>query len=52
MNLSMARHNCPDVDAVGRRVSLDNGLTWLTIVGIVNDTHDYGMAEKPTDELY
>jgi putative ABC transport system permease protein len=52
VNLSMARHNFPDVDAVGRRVSLDNGRTWITIVGVVNDTHDYGMAEKPTDELY
>ena len=31
---------------VGRRVSLDNGRTWITIVGVVNDTHDYGMAEK------
>jgi ABC-type antimicrobial peptide transport system permease subunit len=52
VNLSMARHNFPDVDAVGRRVSLDDGRTWLTIVGIVNDTHDYGMAAQPTDELY
>ena len=52
VNLSMARHNFPDVDPIGRRVSLDNGKTWLTIVGVVNDTHDYGMAEKPTDELY
>jgi predicted permease len=52
VNLSMARHNFPGVDAVGRRVSLDNGQSWITIVGVVNDTHDYGMAEKPTDELY
>jgi putative ABC transport system permease protein len=52
VNLSMARHNFPDVDAVGRRVSLDNGRTWISIVGVVNDTHDYGMAEKSTDELY
>jgi predicted permease len=52
VNLSMARHNFPDVDAVGRRLSLDNGRTWITIVGVVNDTHDYGMAEKPTDVLY
>ena len=52
VNLSMARHNFPDADAVGRRVSLDDGRTWIAIVGVVNDTHDYGMAEKPTDELY
>ena len=24
----------------------------MTIVGLVNDTHDYGLDEKPTDELY
>ena len=52
VNLSMARHNFPDIDPVGRRVSLDNGRTWITIVGVVNDTHDYGLDEKPTDELY
>jgi predicted permease len=52
VNLSMARHNFPDLDPVGRRISLDNGRTWMTIVGVVNDTHDYGMAEKSTDELY
>jgi putative ABC transport system permease protein len=52
VNLSMARHNFPGVDAVGRRVSLDRGESWITIVGVVNDTHDYGMAEQPTDELY
>ncbi len=52
VNLSMARHNFPGIDAVGRRVSLDNGRTWITIVGVVNDAHDYGMSEKPTDELY
>jgi predicted permease len=52
VNLSMARHNFPDVDPVGRRLSLDSGATWVTIVGVVNDTHDYGLNEKPTDELY
>ena len=52
VNLSMARHNFPGTDPVGRRMSLDNGRTWITIVGVVNDTHDYGMAEKSTDELY
>jgi predicted permease len=52
VNLSMARHNFPGSDPVGRRVSLDNGRTWITIVGVVNDTHDYGMAEQSTDELY
>ena len=52
VNLSMARHFFPDVDPVGRRVSFDNGRTWLTIVGMVNDTRDYGLDTTPTDELY
>ena len=52
VNLSMARHNFPDLDPIGRRISLNNGRTWMTIVGLVNDTHDYGLNEKPTDEIY
>ena len=52
VNFSMARHFFPESDPVGRRVSLDNGQTWLTIVGMVNDTRDYGLDATPTDELY
>ncbi len=52
VNLSMARHVFGDVDPVGRRVSLDNGKNWWQIVGVVNDTRDYGLDEIPTDELY
>jgi predicted permease len=52
VNLSMARHNFPDADPVGRHISTDRGRTWMTIVGLVNDTHDYGLNEKPTDEIY
>jgi putative ABC transport system permease protein len=52
VNLSMARHFFPDNDPVGRRVSFDNGRTWMTIVGMVNDTRDYALDEKPTDEIY
>ncbi len=52
VNLSMARRNFPDLDPIGRRISLNGGRTWMTIVGLVNDTHDYGLDEKPTDEVY
>jgi predicted permease len=52
VNLSMARRNFPDLDPIGRRISLNSGRTWMTIVGLVNDTHDYGLDEKPTDEVY
>jgi putative ABC transport system permease protein len=52
VNLSMVRHFFPDTDPVGRRVSFDSGRTWMTIVGMVNDTRDYALDEKPTDEIY
>jgi putative ABC transport system permease protein len=52
INLSMVRHYFPDVDAVGRHVSLDAGKTWVTIVGLVNDVRQHGLATTPTDELY
>jgi len=52
VNLSMARHFFGEDDPVGRRVSLDNGEHWTTIVGMVNDVRQYGLDSKPADELY
>ena len=52
INYSMARHYFPDVDPIGRHVSLDAGRTWTTIVGLVNDVRQHGLATAPTDELY
>ena len=40
----MARHYFPDADPIGRRVSLDDGTTWITIVGIVNDVRQHDLA--------
>ena len=49
----MARHYFSDVDPIGRRVSLDDGTTWITIVGLVNDVRQYGLAlSSRADELY
>ncbi|HEV3060248.1 MAG TPA: ABC transporter permease [Vicinamibacterales bacterium] len=52
VNASMARHRFGDQDAVGRRVSLDGGATWMTIVGLVNDVKQYSLDAMPSDELY
>jgi putative ABC transport system permease protein len=52
VNLSMARHYFPGADPVGRRVSLNSGRSWMTVVGLVNDTREYGLNEKPADEIY
>jgi predicted permease len=52
VNLSMARHYFPDVDPIGRRISLTDGKTWVTVVGLVNDARQYGLERAPADELY
>jgi predicted permease len=52
INLSMARHQFGDGEAVGRRLSFDGGTTWTRIVGVVNDVRQYGLASAPADEIY
>ncbi|HEX8144061.1 MAG TPA: ABC transporter permease [Pyrinomonadaceae bacterium] len=52
INESAARHRWGGEDPVGKRVSLDNGATWTTIVGVVGDVKQYGLDREPADELY
>src|SRR6185436_12376553 len=52
VNLALARHYFSGADPVGRRVSLDEGTTWITIVGVVNDVRQRDLALSATDELY
>ena len=35
-----------------QRITLDDGETWLTIVGIVGDVRDHGLDREPPDQLY
>jgi putative ABC transport system permease protein len=51
VNLSMARHQFGAGDPIGQQVSFD-GEHWITIVGMVNDVKQYGLATTPADELY
>ena len=52
INATLARHQWPDADPIGQRVSADEGKQWFTIVGVVGDVHQYGLNRAPTDELY
>ena len=47
-----ARHWGADAEPIGQRVTLDEGETWLTIIGIVGDTRDHGLESEPPDQLY
>ena len=52
VNEAAARHRWGAEDPVGKRVSFDNGQTWVTIVGVVGNVRQYGLDREPTDEIY
>jgi putative ABC transport system permease protein len=52
VNRSAARRRFGGLDPVGRRVSLDSGDTWITVVGVVGDVRQYGLEKEPGDEIY
>ncbi len=52
---SLARERWPDQDPIGRTIefgNMDGDLRLLTIVGIVGDTHDYGLDAPPRPTVY
>ncbi|HTL45347.1 MAG TPA: ABC transporter permease [Vicinamibacterales bacterium] len=51
INQSMKRHFWPDVDPLGRRISGDDGKTWATIIGVVQDARQQ-LATAPADQVY
>jgi putative ABC transport system permease protein len=52
VNQAMSRHRWGNEDPIDKRVSLDKGQTWLTIVGIIGDVKQYGLDREAIDELY
>jgi putative ABC transport system permease protein len=52
---SLARDRWPDQDPIGHTIefgNMDGDLRLLTIVGIVGDTHDYGLDVPPRPTVY
>jgi predicted permease len=56
INLSMARHLWPSEDPIGRRIKIgsrgDGEPPTLTIVGVVGDVRQYGLADPPVDQAF
>jgi putative ABC transport system permease protein len=48
---SMARY-WDGVDPVGTRLSLNRGQAWLTIVGVVADVRQFGLAQETVAQIY
>ena len=49
---SLARRHWPDSDPIERRVTLNDGRDWLTVVGVVGDVRHNGLDSDPPDVLY
>jgi ABC-type lipoprotein release transport system permease subunit len=39
-------------DPVGTRISLNRGETWLTVVGVVGDVRQFGLAQETVAQIY
>ena len=51
INETMAKQHWPDADPIGQRISFD-GTRFFTIVGIVADTRQEGLAQAPYAQAY
>jgi putative ABC transport system permease protein len=52
LNQSIASHRWPSENPVGKRISFDNGVTWIKVVGIVRNAKEYGLNRPVGDEVY
>jgi predicted permease len=49
---SMAHHYFPNEDPLDKRISTDNGHTWMKIVGVVGDVKYHSLDKEALDTLY
>jgi putative ABC transport system permease protein len=52
VNRTMAENYWPGADPVGRRLRFGSEAPWLTVVGIVGDVRQIGLAQPPKEEVY
>jgi predicted permease len=51
INQSMAR-SWSEADPIGTRFSLDDGRTWITVIGLVSDVRQYGLERAAIAQCY
>ncbi len=52
INRSSARRFWGNQEALGKRISTDNGKTWIQVVGVVGDVKQNGLDQDASDEIY
>jgi putative ABC transport system permease protein len=49
---ALAQRRFAGESPIGRRLSGDGGLSWVTIVGVVGNTKEFGLNEDSVEEIY
>ena len=53
LNVTWAKANFPDQDAVGRRIRASwEGAPWMTVVGVTEDTKHYGLDQEMRQGIF
>ncbi|HKR59808.1 MAG TPA: ABC transporter permease [Pyrinomonadaceae bacterium] len=52
INQDLARTHFPSEDPIGKRITFDEGESWLSIVGIIADVKQLGSDSNPKPEVY
>jgi predicted permease len=52
VNRSLASQFWSDADPVGQRVSLDDGQSWITLIGVVGDVREQTLDSAPVGAIY
>jgi putative ABC transport system permease protein len=52
INSDLARTHFPNQDPLGKRITFDEGKSWLSIVGVVEDVKQLGLDSKFNPEVY
>jgi predicted permease len=52
LNQTVARRRFGKENPVGKRITIDNGENWMTIVGVVGDVKEAGLARETPYQIY
>ena len=52
INHEMQQRVWPNEDPIGKRVSFDQGKSWIEIVGVVGDVREFGLDHAPVAEIF
>lgn len=52
MNQALALKRWGNRDPAGKRITFDNGTTWLTVIGVVGNVKEFGLATETPYQVY